>query len=234
MPPKQIVPGLYAIPAGPVNTFLIDTPDGCTLIDAGFPGKADTILGAVRSLGKQPSDIRHIVVTHAHPDHIGSLAALKEATGAPAYIHPLDAPIAAAGRGFRPVRPAPGLLRHLMFRAFVRMGQTVPPATAEFHVRDGDVLPVAPGGLKALAAPGHCAGQLAFLWPQHGGVLFAADACSSMLGLGWSICYEDFDAGRRSLARLAAQNFEVACFGHGGAIRGGAAARFRAKWGAGR
>jgi glyoxylase-like metal-dependent hydrolase (beta-lactamase superfamily II) len=67
-----IVPGVYAIPVGPVNTFLLEGSDGCTLIDPGFPGSAAKILDAVRGLGKQDKDIRHIVLTHAHPDHIGT------------------------------------------------------------------------------------------------------------------------------------------------------------------
>ena len=47
MPSTQVVPGLYAIPVGPVNTFLIVAPDGCTLIDSGLPGSTDKILDAI-------------------------------------------------------------------------------------------------------------------------------------------------------------------------------------------
>src|ERR1700693_468273 len=99
MTAKQIVPGLYAIPVGPVNTFLLEASDGCALIDTGLPGSAPKILQAIQELGKTPTDIRHILLTHARPDHIGSFAALKKATGAEAYMHPMDAPIATAGRG---------------------------------------------------------------------------------------------------------------------------------------
>jgi len=100
MPTTQIAPGLNAIAAGPANTFLLDDPDGCTLIDTGVPGKADAILQAIRTLGKQPRDIKHILLTHAHADHIGSAHALKQATGAQTYMHALDAPIAQSGKGY--------------------------------------------------------------------------------------------------------------------------------------
>lgn len=229
MSAKLVADGLYVIPAGQVNTFLLDSPEGCTLIDTGYPGKADTILQAVRDLGKQPSDIRHIVVTHAHPDHIGSLAALKHATGAEAYIHPLDAPIASQGTGFRPLTPAPGVLNGILFRIFVRSVDRVESATIEHHVEDGETLPIA-GGLQAIHIPGHCVGQLALLWPRHGGVLFAADACGNMMGLGPSLAYEDFEEGKRSLGKLAERDFDMACFGHGKAIMHDASARFRQKW----
>src|SRR5579864_1908568 len=112
----QIVDGLHVIPVGPVNTFLLESADDCTLIDTGLPGSADKILQAIRGLGKQPTDIRHIILTHAHPDHIGSLAAIKRISGADAYMHSIDAPIATSGTGFRPMQAAPGLLTGIMFR----------------------------------------------------------------------------------------------------------------------
>src|ERR1700680_16289 len=229
MSATQIVQGLYVIPVGPVNTFLLQSSDGCTLIDSGLPGSADKILQAIGELGKQPKDIRHIVLTHAHPDHIGSFAALKKATGADAYMHPADATIATSGRGFRPMKAAPGLLTGIMFRMFVRPVPSVEAALIEHLVQDGQQLPIA-SGLTAIHVPGHCAGQLAFLWPQHGGVLFAADTCSNMMGLGWSLGYEDFDEGKRSLKKLAALDFRVACFGHGKAILQNAADKFKEKW----
>ena len=47
------------------------------------------------------------------------------------------------------------------------------------------------------------AGQLAFLWPQSGGLLIAADACANIFRLGYAPIYEDVAVGRASLARLA-------------------------------
>jgi glyoxylase-like metal-dependent hydrolase (beta-lactamase superfamily II) len=213
-----------------VNIFLIDSPDGCTLIDSGFPGNLDKILLKLGKLGKQPRDIRHIVLTHAHPDHIGSFAALKRATGADAYMHPADAPIATTGSGFRPLKAAPGVMTGILFRLFVRPVRSVEAASIEHRVEDGQQLEIA-DGLTAIHVPGHCAGQLALLWPQHGGVLFAADACSNMMGLGLSLGYEDIEEGKRSLKKLTARNFQVACFGHGKAILRDAARKFKEKWG---
>jgi glyoxylase-like metal-dependent hydrolase (beta-lactamase superfamily II) len=228
MPAKQIAPGLFELSLGVVNVFLLESDGGLALIDTGYPDSADRILSGVAEIGRQPGDIRHIIVTHSHPDHIGSLAALQRATGARTYIHPLDGPIARAGTGFRPLKPAPGLLPGLMFRLFIRNPPVLEPAEIDQEVADGEVLPIA-GGLKAIHAPGHCAGQLAFLWPR-GRVLFAADACANMPSLNLSIGYEDLEIGRQSLARLSGLDFEIACFGHGRAIQQGAAERFRKRW----
>jgi len=96
---RSVVTGVYMISFGPINTFLIESNGGYALIDTGLPGSADGILKAVAGLGKAPSAVRDILVTHAHPDHIGSLAAVKKATGAPVYIHGADVPIAKSGKG---------------------------------------------------------------------------------------------------------------------------------------
>lgn len=63
---RQVVAGLYMISVGPVNTFLIESNDGLTLIDTGLPGSADPIFKALADLGKPRSAIRHILLTHAH------------------------------------------------------------------------------------------------------------------------------------------------------------------------
>lgn len=229
-PVRSIAPGVHAIPLGGVNAFLIDAGE-LTLVDTGASGSADKILQAVRALGRQPADIRHILVTHCHPDHAGSLAALKRTTRAAAYMHPTDATLVRTGKSMRPMKPAPGLVNMLLFKMIIsRAPQTVEPAEIDYELNSGEDLPIA-GGIRAIHAPGHCAGQLVFLWRRHGGVLFAADAASNIIGLGLSAGYENFDEGRRSLARIAGLDFETACFGHGGAILRGASRQFRRKWG---
>jgi glyoxylase-like metal-dependent hydrolase (beta-lactamase superfamily II) len=230
---RQVVPGLSVIPTGVVNTFLLDAADGCALIDAGLPDRVDDILRGIEAAGKRPADVRHLLVTHAHPDHIGSLAAVRAATGAAVYCHALDAAIVTAGGGFRPLSVSPGVVSWLVWRLFIRpilrRHPRVEPTPVDHHLSDGQVLPIA-GGLRVVHAPGHCAGQVALLWAAHGGVLLAADGASNVLGLRPSPAYEDFAVGVRSLRRLSALDFQVACFGHGKAIVGEAAARFRRRW----
>lgn len=231
MPAKLITAGLYGIPLGQVNAFLLTSPDGDTVIDTGMPGGGAKILDAIRELGKQPSDIRHILLTHAHPDHIGGVAELKKATGAEVYMHPLDAPIATRGAGFRPLTPAPGLRTGILFRLFISRNANakVEGVKIDRQINDGERLPLA-GGLRAIHVPGHCAGQLAFLW-EKGSVLIAADACSNVMGLGLSLGYEDLGVGKQSLKKLSQHEFQIACFGHGNAITRDASAQFKAKWG---
>jgi glyoxylase-like metal-dependent hydrolase (beta-lactamase superfamily II) len=225
------VPGVYQVSLGIVNAFLIDR-DGLTLIDTGTAGSADRILQAVREIGKQPTDIAQIVVTHCHGDHTGSLAALRQATGAVAYMHPLDAALVREGLSVRHLIPAPGILPWVLFRLFLNSApRTVAPAEIEHELHDGQVLPFA-GGLQVYHAPGHSAGQVTLLFPEHGGLLFAADSAGNVMRLDLSLGYEDIAEGRRTLDRLSHLVFQSACFGHGSAITHDAAQRFKEKWAA--
>ena len=221
---KALADGLYILP-GMVNMYLLDTPEGLTLIDAGFPGDEKKVLEGIKALDRRASDLRQIVLTHAHPDHIGGLAALKRATGARTVMHPLDIPIAERGGPIRPMRAAPGLLSHALFALFVRPEQKLEPARIDQAMTDGDVLPIA-GGLEVIHVPGHCAGQVALLWMERS-VLFTGDACVNMLGLGAPVGYEDRAEGERSQRKLAGLEFETACFGHGKPILHRASGRFR-------
>lgn len=125
---------------------------------------------------------------------------------------------------------SPGLLRPLMYRLFVAGHDgKIEAAAIDHEIDDGTELPIA-GGVEAIHVPGHCAGQLAFLWPRQR-LLFAADACANLPNFGYALSYEDLALGKQSLQKLSALEFDIACFGHGNAITGQASAKFRNKWG---
>ena len=221
----QIVEGLWQISMGSVNAFLLDQGE-LTLIDTGLPKSEDKIVAAIESTGKKVTDLKHIIVTHCHPDHAGSVAALKRMSGARVYMHPTDAAMVRRGECVRPMTPSPGLLRGLMYRMFIpKKPVPIEPCAIDQEINDGTELPIA-GGLKAIHIPGQCAGQVALLWPRRR-LLFAADACANMPTFGYALCYESLDEGMKSLRKLAALDFDVAVFGHGGPIKSGASAKFR-------
>jgi glyoxylase-like metal-dependent hydrolase (beta-lactamase superfamily II) len=222
---------VFRVTSGDMHVFLIVLPDGITLIDAGFPGTMPLIDEALKELGRRREDIHDILVTHSHPDHAGGLAEIKRATGAKAWMHPADAQMVREGKAFRSYKPAPGLRNWWFVRRVVdKSPHQYEPAEVENEVQPGDIIPIA-GGIKAIGTPGHSAGQLAFLWPEDGGVLFPGDAANNTRGLQTAPLFEDRALGLDSLRQLAYEEFDVACFAHGEPIVGGASARFMDRWG---
>ncbi len=226
-----IVPGVYQIPLGFVSVYLLDLGE-LTLIDTGIASSAPAILNGIRQVGKNPQDLSHILITHPHGDHVGSLKAIQQASGAKIYMHRLDAESYAAGQPSHNLEPGPGLLSKIIVRR-MRGRRSIPayaPVTIDECLEDGQVLDFA-GGLKAIHTPGHTSGHLAFLLPTQGGILFAGDACSNMFGLGLSILYENYPEGLKSLQKLSGHSFNTACFAHGKPITDTASDQFHKKWG---
>ncbi|WBL81078.1 MBL fold metallo-hydrolase [Bradyrhizobium xenonodulans] len=225
---KQVIEDVHVVPMGGVNAFLIESDDGLTLIDAGFAGKEAAIFEAIRELGHSPDQLKHLILTHGHPDHIGGAAAVVRETGARTYMHPLDISLAESGGPFRPMTGV-GLLRQVMCRLFYDPDQRVPPVAIDHPLRDGDILPIA-GGIEVIHIPGHCAGQVALLW-RSGRMLFAGDVCMNFMGLGDPMGFESLENGRASQRKLSRLSFDAAGFGHGSPIAKDASTRFRNKWG---
>lgn len=225
----EIVPRVHQVDGLGMGRAYILVGDDLTVIDSSLPGQAEKILVYVARLGKQPWDVRRIVVTHHHVDHVGSAPELMEATGAELYVHEADVPFVRGERTQEPRGPAPvtALIR--------RFGPKPPRAVTVVHheLRDGDTIPVG-GALRVVHAPGHTPGSVALLWEETS-TLFTGDALSHLLriGLPVGVFTEDMGQAKRSAAKLASLAFETACFGHGAPIVGSASKRvaaFAARW----
>jgi glyoxylase-like metal-dependent hydrolase (beta-lactamase superfamily II) len=229
--PRQVASGIHQLSLGFVNVLLVeDEEGGLWLVDAGVEPGAERIGGAIRALGRAPRELRGVVVTHLHPDHVGGLAAVKERTGAEVWMGAADAELVRAGRQGRALEPGPGLTRRVIVRA---MGERTlrehDPVAVEHDVHDGDRLPC---GATALHTPGHTAGHVALHFARDRGVLFAGDAATNFVRLGVGPVYEDVEEGLRSLRRLSRLEFETALFAHGRPLGPRADERFRARFGA--
>jgi glyoxylase-like metal-dependent hydrolase (beta-lactamase superfamily II) len=223
---KQLASDLWII-SGLVNVYVLQTDDGLAVLDTGFPGRAAKILDELRSIGKSAADVNHILLTHCHPDHIGSAAALKKATGAAVWAHPLDKPMMEAGTTMRePMCASPGWRNRLLAKILAGRVATVEPVVVDHLLEDGDSPSFLPD-LTAIHIPGHCNGQLAFIWQRHGGILFPADACVNRRGLTLPVATENPQMALASLAALAKFDFDKICVMHGKPIMHGGAAQFR-------
>jgi len=80
--PLHIAGPIHYVGTRGIGVYLITTPEGHILIDGGMPGTAPLVEASIRKLGFKPEDVRWLLVSHAHFDHVGSLEALKKLTGA--------------------------------------------------------------------------------------------------------------------------------------------------------
>ncbi|MFD1141194.1 MBL fold metallo-hydrolase [Larkinella insperata] len=223
---QPITRSLFQIALGGVNLFVIKD-NGLTLIDTGYSRSLEAIVNALYRGGESPDQIKQIVLTHAHPDHAGSAAALQRQLGVPVLAHQHEAALLEVGlSGQAPIHRSPGFINWLIYQAFIKRGaNTVDPLVVDGHLNHGDVLAVA-GGLQVLHTPGHSAGHLAF-WLKQEGVMILGDTCQNLMGLALSTVYEDRALGIQSVLAIAQHNFDQAVFGHGRWIRKGASQKLK-------
>lgn len=229
---QRVGDGVHRIRLGFVSAYVVESDSGLVLIDTGESRHAARIGEDIRALGHGLGEVTHILVTHHHPDHRGSLAALAADTGARVHVHPADAPFVRGERVWTGFDTSAGIGR-LLAPLLARVQPDQPePASIDEPLVDGARLDLA-GGITVLHTPGHTPGHTCFLLHRDGGVLVAGDAATNVGGLRSGghrlarITTDDTHAAHASFARLAGLDFEVAVFGHGAPIRGGASERFR-------
>lgn len=150
---------LWSVPTGPLQanaTVLADESDAAYLFDPG--DDADTLLELVR---QRQLEVRAILLTHAHFDHIGAVQPLREALGVPVYLHPRDLAIYQAGG-----------------QTAARYGLPfVQPADPE-HALEQDQLFVLEGGSASISVrelPGHAPGHVVFVVNTQPALVIAGD-----------------------------------------------------------
>ncbi len=226
---KRISSSLYQISLGTVNVFLIEGKD-LTLVDTGTKGSEARIFKAMQKGGKDPQDIKRIILTHSHPDHAGCAASLSGQLNAPLYAHQEDALLVEQGiAGRLQNQVSPGLFHKFVFSFFIKKAPLeISPASVHERLADGDTIPLA-GGLEVIHTPGHSAGHIALLLKDEG-VLIAGDICAKLIGLGLSTVYEDRELGIQSILKAANYDFDKAVFGHGSPLMQSANRKIKEKF----
>ncbi len=184
---EQIADGLYRVADGIVNWYLVEDGGEVALYDAGWPRSWSNIQAALHELGRSPADVSAILLTHAHPDHLGAAERARKECGATVHVHAPELPRAHGdAKGASPFTLVPGLLPTLwrpsaaafVLRATAR-GFLFPTWVKDVTPFEaGHVLDV-PGRPRPVFTPGHTEGHVSFLFEQLGTVI-TGDAIATL------------------------------------------------------
>ncbi|KJQ53960.1 MBL fold metallo-hydrolase [Microbacterium sp. SA39] len=222
----KLAPHVHRLGNDIVASYLIDLPEGITLIDAGLPGHWNDLQRELEAIGRPLSDIKGLVLTHGDGDHIGFAEQLRRETGVPVFIHAADAHRVRTGEKPKtPMGPA-RLGATLGFFAYgIRKNALRTHHVAEVvEVGDGDVLDL-PGAPVIIGMPGHSPGSIGVHVPVADAV-FVGDALTTRhvltgkVGAQPAPFTDEPETAIASLDRLATVSASWVLPGHGAPWQG--------------
>ena len=173
--------GIHRVGDDIVNVYLIEESNQVTIVDAGLPGYYKLLPAALSKMGRSQGDVRAILLTHGHSDHIGFAERARREQSWPVSVHELDAALA-RGEVPNPAKGSGTSIRVGPMVAFAWYGlRQVPRARctlAEVSTfGDGATLDV-PGSPRVVHVPGHTPGSAALHFADRG-ALMVGDALST-------------------------------------------------------
>ena len=147
VPPFQVFDNLYYVGARWVSAWLLETDQGLILFDSLYGGLVDIAIDGIRELSFDPDDIRYLIISHAHYDHIGGARRFQQEFGAVVLMTEADWQMAEGGPA---LREYPRPMRHL-------------------SVGNGDSLNLGRTRLQFLHTPGHTASVLSTVFTVYDG-----------------------------------------------------------------
>ena len=154
----DLAPGVHRIEHAYTNCYVIADDEGVTLVDAGFPSTGQAVIDCLTAIGRQTSDIKALLLTHGHFDHVGFARGLHRSLGVPVWVHPDDRRLAAHPYRYRPQQNRFAFpVRHPrswpILGAMTAAGAlAVRGVEADRTYADGEILPV-PGRPRAVHTP---------------------------------------------------------------------------------
>ncbi len=219
----EILPGIHQIDGVNANSYLVLENDGSlTLVDAGMAPGGKKILDYIKTtMSKQPSDVKTIVLTHSHIDHVRGAFSMKNATGAKVAIHEQDADYLSGKKKLPPPKGGMGFIFR-MLSVFFRS----PVVEPEIRLKDGDRVGKS---LTVLHTPGHTPGSIS-LYDQERKLVFVGDAITNRGGKLQGPPGQftlDLLQAYASIGKISAIDFEVLLSGHGDPVKSGGTQKVR-------
>ncbi|HKR67769.1 MAG TPA: MBL fold metallo-hydrolase [Streptosporangiaceae bacterium] len=231
----KIAPGIHRIGSNSmINAYLVEQAGEVTIIDAGVSGFYSQLDKELAAMGRSPADVRALVLTHGHTDHIGFAERVRRERQVPVSVHEADAALArgevpnpAKGLGPVKLRPVAGF----MWFSALHGGLRTPKLQQVATFGDGATLDV-PGSPRVILTPGHTPGSAALHFPSLD-ALFVGDALATYAvttgARGPQVAPFTADAVQavESLARLDGVSAGQVLPGHGDAWTGGVSEAIR-------
>jgi metallo-beta-lactamase class B len=147
-PGHKVVGNVYYVGSKDLASYLITTPEGHILINSGFEETVPLIQKSVESLGLEMRDIKLLLASHAHSDHVAGHARMKELTGAKVHVmRGDDGVIASGGKG-----------------QYLYTDSRWTPCPVDRVLEDGDEVKLGGVALVARRTPGHTRGCTTWTW----------------------------------------------------------------------
>lgn len=148
----------------PIHVWIVKDEEGMTLVDAGIPIMAKGILSFIER--SQDRQLKRIVLTHGHSDHVGALKKILKTESVPAYAHHIEIPY---------------MEGDLAYPRRKKAAQSVEKNVAQPLIEDQQGNLQSIGGLKPYLAPGHSPGHVVY-YHEKDRVLLAGDLFTSKKG----------------------------------------------------
>ena len=213
----KITDGVFQVEGVNCNVYLVEDEDKLILIDTGLPRSAKKIKKCIEDLGRKPTDVSTIVITHFHIDHVGSLKKMKDATAAKVAVHEADADYVAG-------KKAPPKPKNLMFKALSSIVKAE-PVEPDIVLKEGSKV----GRLTVIHTPGHSEGSIS-LFDIDRKVMFSGDAIrfkDGKLEGPPSQFTLDPDKARESIEKISTFDFDIMLGGHGQPLKENASQKIR-------
>ena len=212
-PPFRLHGQTYYVGTCGITSLLVTSPKGHTLIDSGTDKGAEVVLANIRALGFDPKDVKTILMSHEHFDHVGGMARLQAATGATILA---TAPAAAVLRTGKPGAGDPQANSgHPAF----------PPIAGKLVVFDGErPQPISDRRFQPMLTPGHTPGATSWAWRECEGEacrqIVYVDSLNPISADGYR--FSDHPAlvtgMRAGVAKVAASECDIVIAPHPGAV----------------
>jgi glyoxylase-like metal-dependent hydrolase (beta-lactamase superfamily II) len=175
----NVADGVHRVEDAFTNWYLVEGDGGLTVVDAGVPTSWDSLHAALRELGRPAGDVRAVVLTHAHFDHIGFAERARSELGAPVWVHENDVLLTRKPLQYgRERSPVVQFAKHPkalpVLGSFVRNRAFFPKPIRDVRRYENGALDV-PGRPQVVFTPGHTLGHCALHFADRDAVI-AGDA----------------------------------------------------------